>query len=194
MGILDLKNKKTPMRRRLFLYMLVLAAIILAFLSSGFVLLGNYSTTKDRFARDLSFQSDVFERQIDKYYDDLTMMGASLSSDIGEITERYLASNGIEFNDINDSAEHIAGLQGAIFEKLHEELLKTDCSGAFVIFNAPSIRVSKTPNIPKRGSIFREAPSTQPTKARFYTEALRSSEEAAVLCLTANGGLNSEPI
>ena len=136
MGILDLKNRKTPMRRKLFLYMLVLAVMILAFLSSGFALLGNYTTPKDRFAKELSFQSDVFERQIDKYYDDLTMMGTSLSGDISEITAWYLASNGITFNDINDSPEHVEGLQSAIFDKLHEELLKTDCSGAFVIFNA----------------------------------------------------------
>lgn len=136
MGITDLKNKKIPMRRKLFIYMLVLAVIILAFLASGFVMLGNYSTTKERFAKELSFQSDVFERQIDKYYDNLTMMGSSLSNDIGEITEWYLTQNGIAFNDVNDSFEHVEGLQKAIFGKLHEELLKTDCSGAFVIYNA----------------------------------------------------------
>lgn len=39
-------------------------------------------------------------------------------------------------NDINDSLEYVTGLQSAIFDKLHEELLKTDCSGAFVIYNA----------------------------------------------------------
>lgn len=132
----DQKNKKTPMRRRLFLYMLVLVVIMLAIIASGFSLLGNYVTAKDEFARDLSFQSDVFERQVDKYYDDLTMMGTSLSNDIGEITECYLVKNAIEFDDINDSSEHVTGLQSAIFSKLHEDLLKTDCSGAFVIFNA----------------------------------------------------------
>lgn len=124
------------MRRKLFWHMLVLAVIILAFLASGFAFLGNYSTTKDAFQKDLSFQSAVFERQIDKYYDNLTMMGTSLSTDISEITERYLTSHSITLNDVNDSTEHVLRLQNAIFGKLHGELLKTDCSGAFVIFNA----------------------------------------------------------
>lgn len=136
MGILDLKNKKTPMRRKLLLYMFTLAVIVIAFLASGFVIFGHYSTAKEQISNDLSFQSNVFERQIDKYYDDLTMMGTSLSNDISEITEWYLTNNGIQFDDINDNLEHITGVQSAIFDKLREELLKTDCSGAFVILNA----------------------------------------------------------
>lgn len=84
---------------------MVLAVVILAFLASGFALLGNYSTPKERFAKELSFQSDVFERQIDKYYEDLTMMGTSLSNDISKITARYLASNSISHLTTSTTAQ-----------------------------------------------------------------------------------------
>lgn len=132
----DSKHKKTPMRRKLFLYMLALAVIVLSFLAIGLFFLGNFSSTKAMVAKDLSFQLDVYERQIDKYYDDLTMMGAALSDDVSHIIEHYLSSNGIDFTDINDSLEHVTGIQSEVFGKLHEELLKTKCSGAFIIFNA----------------------------------------------------------
>lgn len=132
----DLKQKKTPMSRKLFLYMLTLGGIILLFFAIGLLFLGNFASVKDTLSKDLSFQSDVFERRVDKYYDDLTMMGNSLSEDIGMITENYLRQNQIAFTDLNDNLEAITGLQSAIFSKLREELLKTDCSGAFVIFDA----------------------------------------------------------
>lgn len=157
MGIFDLKNKKTPMRRKLLLYMLALAVIVLAFLAAGLIFLGQYSTAKEQIAKDLSFQSSVYERQVDKYYDDLTMMGTALSGDISEITEWYLNKNGIKFDDINDSQEHVFGLQSAIFNKLHEELLKTDCSGAFVIFNATVNTSVKNSEFSKTGLYFQRS-------------------------------------
>lgn len=134
--ISDIKRKKTPMRRKLFFYMLALVIIVLAFLSVGLFFIDNFSSTKETTSKDLSFQLDVFERQVNKYYDDLTMMGTSLSNDVGEITERYLTQNGVEFSDVNDNLELVTGLQRAIFDKLREELLKTDCSGAFVVYDA----------------------------------------------------------
>ena len=44
----EIKNKKTPMRRRLFLYMLALALIILVFLAVGLFFLGHFSTTGEK--------------------------------------------------------------------------------------------------------------------------------------------------
>lgn len=137
MGILsDLKRKKTPMRRKLFLYMLALGIIVLTFLAFGLSFLGNFSSAKATLSKDLSFQLGVYERQIDKYYDDLTMMGSALSSDLSLITEHYLTSNSITIADVTDNKEYVMGLQTAVFNKLHSELLKAPCSGAFIIFNA----------------------------------------------------------
>lgn len=132
----DIKKKKTPMRRRLFLYMLALAVILLIFLAVGLFFLGHFSTTKATVSDDLSFQLDVYERQIDEQYEDLAMMGIALSRDTTEHIERYLSANNISFQDLNDSPEHINGVQSTIFDTLHEELLKTDCSGAFIILDA----------------------------------------------------------
>ena len=132
----EIKNKKTPMRRRLFLYMLALALILLLFLAVGLFFLGHFSTTGEKVSDNLSFQLDVYERQIDKQYEDLAMMGIALSRDTTQQIEQYLKLNDISFVDLNDSPEHISGVQGAIFDTLYDELLKADCSGAFIILDA----------------------------------------------------------
>lgn len=136
MGFLDEKHKKIPLRRKLFIYMITLAVITLAFIATGSFFMGNFSSTKETVSQNLSFQLDVYERQVDRYYDDLAMMGSALSDDLSELTQNYLSANSITLNDVNDSEERVLELQTTVFFKLREELLKTDCSGAFVFFNA----------------------------------------------------------
>ena len=150
----DIKKKKTPMRRKLFFYMLALAVILLIFLAVGLFFLGHFSTTKAKVSEDLSFQLDVYERQIDKHYEDFAMMGITLSHDTSENVERYLSANSISFKDLNDSPEHINGVQSAIFDTLLEELLKTDCSGAFIILNATVNSSIENADLSKTGLYF----------------------------------------
>lgn len=116
--------------------MLATAGIVLFLIAAGLFFVDNFSSTKKTVAKDLSFQADGFYRQVDKYYDDLTMMGSSLSEGLSGLVENYLSQKGITFSDVNDNLENVEGLQRAVMPKLKEELLKTDCSGAFVIFNA----------------------------------------------------------
>lgn len=145
------------MRRKLFLYMLALSVIVLSLLAMGLLLLGNFTSTKETVSKDLSFQSDVFERQIDKYYDDLTMMGVSLSDGLSSITTDYLDSKAITFEDLNDNLEYVTDLQKSVFNKLKEELLKTDCSGAFVIFNATVNTTVENAEFSKTGLYFQHS-------------------------------------
>lgn len=62
--------------------------------------------------------------------------------------------NSISFKDLNDSPEHINGVQSAIFDTLLEELLKTDCSGAFIILNATVNSSIENADLSKTGLYF----------------------------------------
>lgn len=136
MSILSsLKNRKTPMRRKLFLYMLALAAIVLAFLACGLFFFGHFATAKQNAANNLSFQMKTFERQVNKYFEDLTRMGTSLSESIAYKTDTFLQEEGVDFYSLNDDMIRISKLQDVLFDKLGTELLKTDCSGAFLMLN-----------------------------------------------------------
>lgn len=151
------KKQKTPIFRKLFLYMFTLALIILSFLSSNLYFFGYFSSIKEKVSKDLSFQLSVFERQILKYYENLTIMGTSLSNDVSKITDNYLTENNIQFDDINDNMEHIKGLQNSVFDKLHQELLKTDCSGAFIIFNLTVNTTIENSQFSKTGLYFQRS-------------------------------------
>ena len=136
MTLINLKNKKTSIQRKLFLYMITLVVIILVFLAIGLFSLGRFSSTKEKTSKDLSFQSNVFKIQVSKYFEDLTMMSSSLSSDLTIIIDNYINDNNINFSDFNNNQVHIENIQNKVFNKLYQELLKTNCSGAFIIFDA----------------------------------------------------------
>jgi len=147
------------MWKQLFLYMSALVGIVLIILFSGLFLLGNFSTAKQNAETALSFQLNAYERQISKYYEELTRMGNALSDSMAVKTEAFLAQEGIAFEEINDDEERIASLQKAVFDKLETELLKTHCSGAFLMFDAtinkdaPNASNSKTGLYFKRSSL-----------------------------------------
>ncbi len=130
------KSKKTPMWRKLFFYMSALALIVSASLLSGIFLLGNVSTARQSAETALSFQLSSFERQIEKYYEDLNRMGSALSSSLASKTDDFLEEKGIDFAGVSNNEERIASLQEEVFDKLGTELLKTHCSGAFAMFEA----------------------------------------------------------
>ena len=131
-----IKNRKTYMRRKLFLCMLALAVIVLMFLSCGLFFLGHFSTAKNNAVNNLSFQMITFERQTAKYFEDMTRMGNSLSESLAKETDAFLENEDISFKSLNDDAQRIYSLQDNLFDKLGTELLKTDCSGAFLMLNA----------------------------------------------------------
>ena len=54
-------QKKQTMRRKLFGYMLVLVLILFVVIFIGMLLLGQYSSTKDKISDILSLQMEVFE-------------------------------------------------------------------------------------------------------------------------------------
>ncbi len=137
MKIFDsLKNKKTSMRHKLFLYMLALAVIVLAFLACGLFFLGHFSSARQKAADDLAFQMRTFDRQISEYFEDMMRMGSALSESIAQQTDAFLAEEGISFGELNDDAARISDLQGRLFNILGTELLKSDSSGAFLLLNA----------------------------------------------------------
>lgn len=136
MKIIDFKNKKTSMHRKLLFYMLTLVLVIVVFIGVGLFFVGQFSTTKGKYSNNLSFQNEFYARQIEKYFDDITMMSEMLATDSSAILDNYLTENGIHLSALNDSQLYTEGAQKALYPKLKEELLKADASGAFIMLNA----------------------------------------------------------
>lgn len=124
------------MWRKLLLYMLALVLVVGVFVSCGLFFAGQFSTTTEKYSDNLTFQNEFYTRQIEKYFDDISMMGEMLAADSSALIDAYLSENGISFNALNDSLSHTEGMQKALLPKLREELLKADASGAFIVMDA----------------------------------------------------------
>ena len=124
------------MHRKLLLYMLTLVLVVVMFIAAGLFFVGQFSTTTEKYSNNLTFQNEFYTRQIEKFFDDLSMMTEMLANDSSAIIEDYLNGKGIHISALNDSQLYTEGVQEVLFPKLKEELLKADASGAFIMLNA----------------------------------------------------------
>lgn len=129
-------TKKQTLKRKLFGYMCILALLLCAILVAGMFLIGHFTGTKQHVSETLEFQSELFERHIDTYYDNLAVMSIQLSYNTTDILENYLAENHILFSDLNGSEMHIKNLQEKLINTVRQKLWEADCTGAFVMLEA----------------------------------------------------------
>ncbi len=136
MKLSNIANKKHTLKRKLFAYMCVLAISLCALLLVGLFLIGSFTGTKHRVYETLEFQTEVFSRQIETYYDGLALMSVQLSRSSTDLLEGYLEENKISFNELNDSKVHIENLQECLIDTLRHKLWEADCTGIFIMLDA----------------------------------------------------------
>ncbi len=135
MKLPNISNQKQTLKRKLFGYMCVLVTLLCLLLLIGLFLIGSFTGTKQRIYETLKFQTEIFERQIDTYYDGLAVMSLQLSYNITEILENYLAENKIDFEELNDSEVHIENLQENLIDTVRHKLWEADCTGVFLMLD-----------------------------------------------------------
>ena len=126
---------KWSMRRKLFGYMILLAAILLLALMAGLFLFGRFDSTERRTFESLDIQMEVFEKDVSTHFDRLAAESLHLSEDMTVFLEEYLAEQEITFSDLTDSDDNIAQIQDLMIEQLRQTLLQEDCSGVFVMWD-----------------------------------------------------------
>ena len=133
MRVLSARQPKSgTLRRKLFGYMLVLAALLAMAILAGLFLLGRFTSTRDMLASSLDMQMEVFEREVSAHCESLAAMGVQLSQTLGEVLDDQQA----QLSALSGSAGKIQLAQEALFDPLRDIMLRTDCSGAFVILDA----------------------------------------------------------
>ena len=131
-----LPKGKMKMRDSLFGYMMILTVVILTVIAFGMVMLGTFAKPSETFANAIDLQMEVFEKDITSYHEELAMRSADLSANVSMTLSYYLDSNGLDFEDLWDSPEHIANVQKLLIELLTDEILKTESSGIFIMLDA----------------------------------------------------------
>lgn len=132
---IPIHHRKQTLQRKLVGYMLLFAALLFVLLFTCQYLLGSFTGTSKRISELLQFQTDVFERQIDTYFEELAVMSVQLSSELTEDIADYLTETRLDFHELNDDSLHIEGLQERLIEPLRRKLWEADCTGAFLLLD-----------------------------------------------------------
>ncbi len=128
--------RQSPMSCRLLWACLLLAALLLLTFGAALFLFASLHNTKKDTTRSLEIQYSVFQNDMERYFDQLAVMGVNLSEDMGALVDRQLASREMTFAQLNDSPEVLNALEEKMIEPLCRRLRQTGCSGAFVLLDA----------------------------------------------------------
>ena len=100
-----LRYSEWSLKRKLFVYMLLLAALLLLILFIGLSTIGRMSSTADTVYDSLELQMEVFEKDILTHFDHLAASAVTLSTDIKNLIADSLHEGDISFSDLNDNSE-----------------------------------------------------------------------------------------
>lgn len=129
------RHTEWTLKRKLFGYMLLLAALPLFVLIAGLSLFGRLGITEKSMYESLDIQMEILEKDVSSHFDYLAAAGIRLSEDMTGILEQYLKKQQMSFADLEDSDADLAALQELMIEPLKQKLLQEDCSGIYVMLN-----------------------------------------------------------
>lgn len=121
------------LKQKLFLYMLLLGALLLLAVLAGLFLSGQLPNTNQETYKTLDVQMEAFEKGVSGYFDRAAASGLHLSETMSKLIGRYLKDRPLA--DITDRPEAIAQLQQTLLDPLRQALLRSDCSGAFILLD-----------------------------------------------------------
>lgn len=123
------------MKKKLFVYMVLLAGLLVLAGAMGLFLLGRFYDARRETYTTLDLQMAFFEKEITSQFENAAAMGIQMSGKMKSLIDGELAKKNIGFDDLNDSEEEISALEDSMFEPLRQFLLESGCSGAFVILD-----------------------------------------------------------
>lgn len=121
--------------RLLWPCLLLVVLLVLTFGAALFLFASLHNTKKDT-TRSLEIQFSVFQNDVERYFDQLAVMGVNLSADMSALVDQQLAEREMTFDRLNDSPEVLNALEEEMIEPLCRSLRQTSCSGAFVLLDA----------------------------------------------------------
>ena len=127
-----LRQARPTMRRRLFLYMGTLAALLITVLVVSLLVLGQLKSPRAETKKTLTFQMEAFRTDMASLWRNVSVMGSHLSGDMTAI----LAEQAADVSSLSGDADGIRALEDAMLEPLCQYVRQADCSGAFVLLNA----------------------------------------------------------
>ena len=130
------KIHQSPMSSRLLWACLLLVLLLVLTFGAALFLFASLHNTKKDISRSLQIQFSVFQNDMERYFEQLAVMGVNLSEDMSAEVDKELALRQMSFAQLNDSPEVLNALEEKMIEPLCRRLRQTGCSGAFVLLDA----------------------------------------------------------
>lgn len=165
--------RQSSMSSRLLWPCLLLAALLLLTFGAALFLFASLHNTKKDTTRSLEIQYSVFQNDMERYFDQLAVMGVNLSEDMGALVDRQLASREMTFDQLNDSPEVLNALEEEMIEPLCRSLRRPAAPVPLCCWMPPSTPAWREQSIPAPGCMCRKAVPTPPPCPCCCTGAVR---------------------
>ena len=106
------KIRQSPMSSRLLWACLLLVVLLVLTFGAALFLFASLHNTKKDISRSLQIQFSVFQNDMERYFDQLAVMGVNLSEDMSAEVDKELALRQMSFAQLNDSPEVLNALEG----------------------------------------------------------------------------------
>jgi len=148
-----LLRSEWSLRRRLFVYMLILTVILLSILAAVLMLFGRSGSAASEFEKSLDVQMAVFEKDVSVHFDSLAASAISMSEDLSVMLDGEIKESGLPFSSLTDDKERIEEIHELMMEPVRQKLLQAHCSGAFVMLDA-TVNSSVSPDGSSKTGIY----------------------------------------
>ena len=128
--------RQSAMNSRLLWPCLLLVVLLVMTFGAALFLFASLHNTKKDITRSMEIQFSVFQNDMERYFDQLAVMGVNLSADMSALVDQQLTERKMTFEQLNDSPEVLNALEEEMIEPLCRSLRQTGCSGAFVLLDA----------------------------------------------------------
>ena len=159
------KIRQSPMSSRLLWACLLLVVLLVLTFGAALFLFASLHNTKKDISRSLQIQFSVFQNDMERYFDQLAVMGVNLSEDMSAEVDKELALRQMSFAQLNDSPEGSSRC-AAICARLAVPAL-------LCCWMPPSTPAWREQSIPAPGCMCRKAVPTPPPCPCCCTGAVR---------------------
>ncbi|MFR6344466.1 MAG: LuxR family transcriptional regulator [Christensenellales bacterium] len=131
----SLRRQELSLKRKLFAYMFCWPCFS-CLRCLRLLLFGQFNSTQKEIYQTLDLQTEVFEKDMAAYWDEVAVRSIRLSENMTSVLENYLSQSGLPFSSLTDQRQVLSDLQETMIEPLSQQLRQANCSGAFVLINA----------------------------------------------------------
>lgn len=167
------KIRQSPMSSRLLWACLLLVVLLVLTFGAALFLFASLHNTKKDISRSLQIQFSVFQNDMERYFDQLAVMGVNLSEDMSAEVDKELALRQMSFAQLNDSPEVLNALEEKISSRCAAVCARPAVPVLLCCWMPPSTPAWREQSIPAPGCMCRKAVPTPPPCPCCCTGAVR---------------------